>query len=306
MRSAVAGAGERQIILDGVTGWSLLTGGTNGLNIATRGATDRTYVFFRENAQAASASPARISQNFVTGSGGDWDITKFQFSAPTYVPSGTSVLPGYSWYSESGSGWYRRAAENFHHSINGTDYFALAGGKVKLGSGTTLEWSAGAAIGANGSDLFLFRDGAANTLAQKNGNADQLDRLYAMNSGYWEKGSASELLNLSTSGTTTDTTANLLPANSIIEAVTARVTTTITTATSWQLGDPTTAGRFTAANATMTAGTTDVGLVHIDVAGAGGPRQTAAAKVRVTTVGTPGAGVVRITVYFRRFVPPTS
>ena len=129
------------------------------------------------------------------------------------------------------------------------------------------------------------------------------------NAAEWIHGSISELLTLSTAGTTTDTTANLLPANSIIEAVVARVTTTITTATSWQLGDPTTAGRFTNANSTMTAGTTDIGLKHQQgsvATDAAGPVQTAAAKVRVTTVGTPGAGAVRITVFYRQFVAPTS
>lgn len=129
------------------------------------------------------------------------------------------------------------------------------------------------------------------------------------NAAQWIQGQASELLTLSTSGTTTDTSANLLPANSIIEAVVARVTTTITTATDWKLGDPTTAGRFTAANATMTAGTTDVGLLHWSGAVttlAAGPSQSAAAKVRVTTTGTPGAGAIRITVFYRQFVAPTS
>lgn len=126
------------------------------------------------------------------------------------------------------------------------------------------------------------------------------------NGGQWILGQASELLTLSTSGTTTDTAANLLPANSIIESVVARVTTTITTATDWKLGDPTTAGRFAAANATMTAGATSIGTVQADQTGAPGPRQVAAAKVRVTTTGTPGAGVIRITVFYRQFVAPTS
>lgn len=135
-----------------------------------------------------------------------------------------------------------------------------------------------------------------------NGN----DTLLGANGEQWVHGSSTELLTLSTSGTTTDTSANLLPANSIIEAVVARVTTTITTATNWKLGDPTTAGRFTAADAVMTANETQVGLVHIDQVGAAGPRQTAAAKVRVTTTGTPGAGAIRITVFYRQFVAPTS
>lgn len=116
----------------------------------------------------------------------------------------------------------------------------------------------------------------------------------------------SELLTLSTGGATTDTVGNLLPANSVILSVVARVTTTITTATDWKLGDGTTADRFTSANATMTAGTTDVGLRQWDGTGATGPIQSAAAKVRVTTTGTPGAGAVRITVFYRQFVPPTS
>lgn len=130
-----------------------------------------------------------------------------------------------------------------------------------------------------------------------------------VNGAYWQIGHISELITLSTSGTTTDSVANLLPANSIIYSVTARVTTTIATATDWKLGDPTTAARFTAANATLVAGTTDVGLAHWAGAittNATGPTQGAAAKVRITTTGTPSAGVVRVTVFFATPNAPTS
>jgi len=126
------------------------------------------------------------------------------------------------------------------------------------------------------------------------------------NGAQWVRGQATELITLSTSGTTTDSSADLLPANSIIESVVLRVTTTITTATDWKAGDATTPGRFTTANGTRTAGTTDIGLVHVDQAGAAGPRQTSAAKLRITTTGTPGAGAVRATVFYRQFVPPTT
>jgi hypothetical protein len=128
----------------------------------------------------------------------------------------------------------------------------------------------------------------------------------ASNGAQWKHGYATELLTLSTGGTTTDTTANLLPANAIIEAVEVRVTTTITTATNWSVGDPTTAARFCAANSTLTAGTTSSCTLQADQTGASGPRQTAAAKVRITTTGTPGAGAIRITVFYRIFTPPTS
>ena len=132
------------------------------------------------------------------------------------------------------------------------------------------------------------------------------NNLITANGAKWIFGSNSELLTLSTSGTTTDTAGLLLPANAIIESVDARVTTTITTATNWELGDATTAGRFSAPSSSLTAGSTVIGLVHIDQTGAAGPRQTAAAKVRVTTTGTPGAGVIRITVWYRQLVAPTS
>lgn len=123
----------------------------------------------------------------------------------------------------------------------------------------------------------------------------------------WNVGS--ESITLSTSGATTDSTADLLPANSIIDSVVCRVTTTVTTATDWSLGDATTAARFAAANSTMTAGATSIGLVHMfgNVSTtAAGPSQAAAAKLRITTTGTPGAGVIRCTVFSRVFVAPTS
>lgn len=119
----------------------------------------------------------------------------------------------------------------------------------------------------------------------------------------------SELLTLDTGATTTDTTANLLPAGSIVLTVVARVTTTITTAANWQIGDPTTAGRFTPANSTLTAGTTDIGRVHITTGIASattGVYQAAAAKVRITTNANPGAGAVRLTSFYILITPPTS
>jgi hypothetical protein len=119
-----------------------------------------------------------------------------------------------------------------------------------------------------------------------------------------------ELLTLSTGGLTTDTTANLLPAGSLILAVVGRVTTTITTTTSWGLSDPTTANRFAATNSTLTAGTTSIGILQWSGAVttlAAGPSQAAAAKARVTCVGSnPGAGVVRIGVLALVFGAPTS
>jgi hypothetical protein len=131
------------------------------------------------------------------------------------------------------------------------------------------------------------------------------------NGAEWYRGYITEEITLSTSGTTTDSTANMLPANAIIEAVVARVTQTITTATDWKLGDSVQAARFLAAQSgsQLTAGATAVGLAHADptvASSALGPVQTSAAKLRVTTTGTPGAGKIRIAVFYRSFVAPTS
>jgi hypothetical protein len=121
--------------------------------------------------------------------------------------------------------------------------------------------------------------------------------------------SITESLTLSTGAATTDTAANLLPVDAIIDSVVTRVTTTITTAVSFSVGDPTTAARFSASAGGMSAGSTRVGLDHMSGAVttlAAGPTQAAAAKVRITCNANPGAGVVRITVFYRQFVAPTS
>jgi hypothetical protein len=134
-------------------------------------------------------------------------------------------------------------------------------------------------------------------------------RLATVNGGYWERGVAAELLTIAAAATT-DTTANLLPANSIIEAVCVRVTALFPTAATFTVGDATTAARF-ATGVSVAAGTTAVGLLHQQggiATDATGPVQTAAAKVRITPNATPAAatGEVRIEVFYSKFVAPGS
>ena len=124
----------------------------------------------------------------------------------------------------------------------------------------------------------------------------------------------SELLTLNTGGLTTDTAGLLLPANSLIMMVTGYVQTTITGPASWQLGDATTAGRFSAVNAGLTAGnfvpTTAIPPVQVGTGIASattGMWQLLAAKVRVTcTTTNPSAGKIRIDTYGFTVTLPTS
>lgn len=113
---------------------------------------------------------------------------------------------------------------------------------------------------------------------------------------------------LSTVATTTNTGLNCLPANSIIDAVVARVTTTITAAcTGWELGDGTIPARFSANDTTLTANETQIGFLQADQTGTSGPRQVTAAPVQITCAGgNPGAGAVRVEVFYHTWVAPTS
>lgn len=125
-------------------------------------------------------------------------------------------------------------------------------------------------------------------------------------------GQNSEDVTLSTGGATTDTAnASMLPANSLILGVNGTVTTAITgTCTGWQLGDPTTAGRFTASDTTLTVGESSVGKVQVTTgiasATTGVSQGSSAAKVRITcATGAPSAGKIRVSVAYLLLTPPS-
>ncbi|MGH3430882.1 MAG: hypothetical protein ACRDQZ_25490 [Mycobacteriales bacterium] len=108
------------------------------------------------------------------------------------------------------------------------------------------------------------------------------------------------------SGASTPTGLNCLPAGAVIDAVVYRITTTITTAVSFTIGDGSTAARFCGTQSVMTAGTTGVCFLQADQTGAAGPIQAAADAVVVTPDTTPGAGAIRLLVYYHTWAAPTS
>lgn len=186
---------------------------------------------------------------------------------------------------------------------------------VTIISNAQFGWASGTSFGS--ADTGVSRLGAG-SIAVGNGTVGDFTGSLKLNSvteasangATWTQGQSSELLTLSTSGLTTDTTGLLLPAGAIIEAVVCRVTTTITTTTNWAVGDSVQSARFSSPNATLTAGTTSIGLNQADPTVSSsnlGPVQNSAAKVRITCTGSnPGAGAIRITVFYRQFVAPTS
>jgi hypothetical protein len=146
------------------------------------------------------------------------------------------------------------------------------------------------------SDMWTFLAGAAFDVTR--GGSLQINR-------------STELITLSTIGATTDSSANLLPAFSLILGVYIIIDTAVTGPTaSLSIGDAVTPARFFTGFAPLTALTSSVGLEQWDgseVTLAGGPTQYVAAKVRITAVGgNPTAGKVQITTVYAKFIPQTS
>lgn len=122
--------------------------------------------------------------------------------------------------------------------------------------------------------------------------------------GTWTSSYFAQNVTLNGGTVTTDMTTSI-PANSIVDAVSWRITTTFGTAVSFQIGVPGTLDNFQASIATVTAGNTGVGLNQW-ITAAKVPAFTAATTVRITTNANPTAGAIRIIVWYRQFVPPTS
>ena len=117
-----------------------------------------------------------------------------------------------------------------------------------------------------------------------------------------------ETLTLSTSGATTATTLKLIPARARINAIHYRISTAITTATSFTIkptggNDFVSIGTATAAQSTLTLGTTGV-LVPAALS----DQYAAAANTLTVTAagGIPGAGALQLTVHYDQFVSTPS
>lgn len=159
-----------------------------------------------------------------------------------------------------------------------------------------------AAISRTGPDAFTFGNGTEQDATATINVRDLKEQ--AVSGATQFHSHQAELITLSLSQLTTDSVALLLPANAIIKAVCALVTKPIAGATSWALGDDSTAARFAAAKTTLALGTTEVGLAQWTVLGA--CIQVVAGHVRITCVGQPTAGQIHVEVFYEQFTPPTS
>lgn len=229
-------------------------------------------------------------------------------TSPFLAADGSAGAPSYSFSTDPTTGFYKvtagilelsiSGAQSFRFSANGL-FFAQSAGQFVLSSGGALGWSSGTA-GSASTDLTLVRD-AANTLAQKNGNSPQEQRIYAGNGGFLSNVVCiNESLTIAAAATTDS--AFSVPAGAILLAASVRVTTVIPTAATFTVTTATGGTTLSTAAVSTAANSTDAGTA------AGASYRSAATKIRITPNLTPGAatGVVRICAYYLQVTPPTS
>jgi len=276
---------------------------------------------------AYSFSASTNSAMFYSAGGGDIRFTIQGYNGPQLHPTKGIIITGdnnsqYAWrngstFADPDTGVARFGAAIVRVTDGGTGSGQLVVGSTSVSIGAQAHIVSGSAsrvalrvdsAATPSVDIVQFTNNGTNRWALNSSSTATTATVSDVNGGTQVRGTLTESITLSTSGTTTDSTIDL-PANSIILSVTGRITTTITTATDWKLGDATIADRFSDANATLTSGTTTVGINQwkADRTTAGqGPYQASTAKVRITTTGTPGAGVIRITVHYISITPATN
>ena len=184
----------------------------------------------------------------------------------------------------------------------------LGSTSLGLGSAIPLSWSS-TTSGSGGKDSGLKRNSAAIIYATDGSTGAGALGFATANGASVTWGQATELLTVAASNTST-TSANLLPANSIIDAVTYRNTVAINAAGTFSIGDGTTADRF-GSGIDHSVDVNGVVLLQHNPADTNpyGAVQTAAAKIVITWAGGDPAdanGRIRFTIFYHTYTAATS
>lgn len=223
---------------------------------------------------------------------------------------GTGALPSIAFVDDPDTGVYQRAsgANTLTFSAGGTGVAEFDTVSFQLASNQYLSWSSGSVGGTT--DVSMTRDatGVLKVAQGSNGvGAGGFKYVADSNGGFSRRKSSTEQTTLSTGAATTATSGNLAVASSEIKAIMTRVTTSITTAANY--GIKVTGGNafcvIGTANTTTTAitsgsTTTWVPCAHADAYNA------SATTLTITLNATPGAGVIRESVVYEDFSPPSS
>ena len=323
MSKANGGALETRALLDG----QLLVGDTlgdpvaanlsaaPGIGITSGAGTITIGNTFSLNGASAATYPTQLFSLGTTGTDANW---------ATAAGTHTLNLP-------SASAFARGLVTNSQQDFGGSKGFIelisplLRGARDAAGTntaGTNLQMNAGRGTGTGTTGitaLYMPQSGTSGSTGHTLAVREQWQaftaadpakievNLVESHGGHWVRGVQSELVTLSTVGATTDTVNQLLPANAIIEAAATYVTTAISGGgvTSFRVGK--TAGGASDLCATSTGIAATSSQVCFNAITLGTTVQAAADTVRITTLGgIPTQGVLRVVVWYRRFVAPTS
>jgi hypothetical protein len=213
-------------------------------------------------------------------------------SGQLFVSNGAVGTPSVAWntgndgFFSPGAGLLRMALGGLNVHIWDTSSYWLFNDSAIFKMGT-------------GGDIVIARD-APNTLALKNGSADQAQRWYGANGSYFQIATQSELLTIG-AGVSTPT-AMSIPANSIVRGVAVYVVTVIPVAATFTVTGTTSATVFNTAAVGTGAGSNDVGTQNT-------PYKNGAAQTITITPNLPpvaATGQVRIVLMYEIPFAPTS
>lgn len=210
---------------------------------------------------------------------------------------GTAAAPAWTFESDRDTGSYWPISSNrLRIACGGSDVAQFGPDGIQLATALALQWGPNFAS----ADAILIRN-SANTLAQRNGNADQAFLVGGANGVATGYKTLSELTTVAAAATTD--TAIEIPANAIVLGVSVRVTVVIPTAATFTVIGTTTSTAFqTGASVSTVVNTTDAGTKSCPYL------NTAAQTIRFTPNASPAdnTGRVRITIHFIEITPATS
>lgn len=119
---------------------------------------------------SGSSANLRAHLTDETGTGEAVFGTSPTFTTSILAPAGAVGTPAIQFGGDTTSGLYRRSANEVNIAVSGSEYLRMGSSSVTAIIGTI-------GFGSSG-DLSLTRDGAANTLAQRNGVNAQTFRIY--------------------------------------------------------------------------------------------------------------------------------
>lgn len=276
---------------------SAATGGTLTSNVA-----NQTNVQI-STASGSTATPLSIVQSGVLTA--DLNVPALQILPTWNTTASVNALLIKTTDTSSGS------SSNLIAAFDGaaTEFLVSKGGVITANGQVQSTGNAVTLVNSNGTLKVPLNTGPVTIFDNGSGGAFGSSIIYSPSACETNFGPTT----LNTGATTTTTGLSCLPANSIIDSVVGRVTTTITgSCTGWEFGDGTTAARFTANNTGLTSGSTSVpnsgsawttGIASTTT----GMSQVGASAITITCAGgNPTAGAIRVIVYYHKATSPTS